>query len=293
MGFKVSTDCYKRMNVSKYHHRNMICYKIIPTFVTPGYTLDIIDYQFESEGFGVIYYYVFDKKLLSRVKHFSIYVHEPDTSDIIDAYVAKYQTIDNPQFTVSVTYESLYLKFLEPPYDTKCKVYPSKTTQTDVVLMSIQNDTLSILNKSIPGLMISEPLNSTVIQSSQLQNNETLRNIYGRIVKYHKNRLPGTCDIKTVIPKVTLIPFRSFVISVTWPDGFHIENSAVPKLVLMEYIIYISSCIGLWFGLSAFDFIMKINRLDENKEADVRMRRMMRIEIEKFVPYRQRYRMRI
>ena len=39
-------------------------------------------------------------------------------------------------------------------------------------------------------------------------------------------------------------------VTLIWPDGFYLKNESKTKLFLIDYIIYVSSSFGIWFGIS-------------------------------------------
>lgn len=244
-----SFECYSHFQIKKYHHRNMMCYKMIPKFDKKNLTTN--DYVYKDDHFGLIYSLNLNEEYFNNVRRLSAYIHEPKTVEIYDSGLASAFRISDTKSIMTVSYQSLHIERAEPPYDTKCYRYPLRSAQTDQYFKRIQNLTYHRLNRSIPDAMLYEKLHTPLLSSYSLEKNETLRKIYRSIVEASKNNLPDSCEYRSTIPRIYIVQYDSLGVSLTWPDGFHVNNRSRPKSNLMDYIVYISSCIGTWFGISA------------------------------------------
>lgn len=229
-------------------------------------------------------------KYFNSVERLAAAIHGPGTVMLYDSALSPFIRIYDNKNILRVSYETLEIERLEPPYDTWCHRYPYRSAQIDQTLKQIQNQTMKILNYSTSDVMISEQLNARLLSSDALKNNETLTKMYRDIVERYKSiKLPNTCLYRSNIPKIYTVRYSGLGFSVMWPNGFNIQNVARPKFVLIDYIVYLCSCIGIWFGLSAlslFDIaISKMNigrpesRSERTHSVDRHaMRRLNRVE---------------
>ena len=153
---------------------------------------------------------------------------------------------------------------MEPPYDTRCQKYPPKSGMAVETLKQIQNDTVRILGKSIPGLMTgdtgdnSEVLRSNLMTSFELSQNRTLQMIYREIVKRYEHFGLDSCHIRCLMSKISFGKDEQFRFRLTWPDGLKVTIEFVSKNTVIDYIVYICSSVGIWFGISAFSVLNQI-----------------------------------
>lgn len=180
---------------------------------------------------------------------------------IMDSSVAVYFMITAPTTILCVTYQTLSVQLLKPPYDTKCQDYLSRSSELDLTLNRIQNDSVLLLNRSIPDVMLDTPLHTPVIFPHVLDRNASMLNIYESIVKKHRACMPKSCKLVNTIPRHYAVLSDLLGITVKWPDGFFIRNESRPKILLIDYLIFVCSCIGIWFGLSAYGSISFLYKL--------------------------------
>ena len=81
------------------------------------------------------------------------------------------------------------------------------------------------------------------------------------------------CKTKYFITRTNTAGYHTFTIYVHWPQDKKISAIYVPLSETIDYVIYIGSCIGNWFGLSAISIIdivpSVIKRLKSNtKDSD-------------------------
>lgn len=243
-------DCYQNFKIRKFHHRNMICYRFDPKFGRND-SLKFSDYLLQDKLFGVIFYLNLNDSYFSQVRRLAAYIHEPGSTKLLDSFLAHGMYTRDAKIILTISYETLHIQRMEPPHDTQCKYYPIESSDTPLIFEKIQNETVRLLNRSIFDVMIYDALDTPLLTSYRLQRNTTLRKIYGTIVESQSVKMPKSCIVKHTIPKMTPESYSSLGLQVTWPNGYHIFIESRPKLQLMDYIVYICSCIGTWYGLSA------------------------------------------
>lgn len=62
----------------------------------------------------------------------------------------------------------------------------------------------------------------------------------------------AVCYLKYHVSKTVAYRSDSSTVSVHWPQDPEIKTDANPLFDTTEYIVYVCSCIGIWFGLSAY-----------------------------------------
>lgn len=170
-----------------------------------------------------------------------------------------------------VFYKTLHIKRLEPPYDTMCRLYPKRSSQGDQYLKRIQKETFKKLNRSVSDIMIYDPLETPVLSDRSLENNKSLHKLYLDIVKTQEKNMPDSCSFNSTVPQIHAISYPSLGYSVFWPDGLSITNEYKGKILLIDYIIYICSSVGIWFGLSAcslFNSVRDFNGKSSGSESE-------------------------
>lgn len=249
--------------------------------------LSMFDYAFKADHYGLIYYINLNDKFFSGVRMLSAYIHEPDTTELYDSLLAPNFRISEPDHVLRVSYKTLHIRLLEPPYDTMCRVYPERSSQADQYLKRIQNETVTKLNRSISDVMIYEPLETSLLSDRSLENNKSLHKLYLDIRIAQKKNMPNSCSFNSTVPRIHAISHPSLGFSVFWPDGLFITNEYKGKILLIDYIVYICSSIGIWFGLSAcslFNSVIDFNGKNSGTESEQieTVKGMMRQEMNRF-----------
>ena len=281
------TDCYQHFTMSKYHHRDMICYKLLPKFGRNDTMLSMFEYTFKADHYSLIYYINLNDKFFSGVRMLSAYIHEPDTTELYDSLLAPNFRISKPNHILRVSYKTLHIKRLEPPYDTMCRSYPKRSSQADQYLKRIQNETVTKLNRSISDVMIHDPLETPLLSDRSLENNKSLHKLYLDIVKTQKKDMPESCSFNSTVPQIHATSYPSLGFSVFWPDGLFITNEYKGKILLIDYIVYICSSVGIWFGLSAYSLFNSVRHFNgknsgtESEQIEI-VKGMTRQEMKRF-----------
>lgn len=259
--FRTDKECYQHLSIRKYHHRSAICYEISPKFNDS--TLHGDDYLMKTDArnyYGFIFYVAFNDKHFNHARQIAAYVHQSTSVHLADSQLATTFTIPKPEIALRVSYQALRIQKLEPPYDTKCGNYPLGSSKSDQIYKSVQKEVVKTLNRSLSQIMIYDALDTPI-----LEQNETLRRIYRAILENKTRNMPHTCFHIYTIPKVYTIAYPTLGITLMWPNGLHISTESRTKLELIDYIIYVCSCIGIWFGLSAYGVFDLIKGLKKTR----------------------------
>ena len=264
-GYFNESSCYEQFNVTKYFHRESICYKFTPNIQTKK--LNVEHYMLTDESYGVIYLIFLDRKLFERVLVASTYVHDDDSFPLYDALYAHYVIIGNYNTQLMPSFNTINLVRLEPPYDTKCYHYPPNKGEFDSMMDRISDQTRKQLGLVSPKAMVYEDEiddQMTILTSPALKGNISVRESFRKIQKSNTFSDRQSCLIRCLIPKLTIGKDTRLSFRVTWPDGLLVDIEYQKKIAVIDFVIYICSCIGIWFGISVFSSFHLIRNLSHS-----------------------------
>ena len=245
-------QCLEHFNLSKYFHREHICYKFSPRF--EKHKLRAKHYSLSDQAQGLIYAVGLNSDMFLNLSAITVYMHDQDSSPLFDAIYTQYIITDSYS-EITPTFNTISVQLLEPPYDTNCQKYPDKESKLSVNLRTIQREVLKSANKLTVSLMLQEediPENVTLLTSEEKNQNKTLAKLYRKIFAEHATKGRSTCSNRCLISRLSFGKMNHFVFRVSWPDGLDIHVENVKKLAVIDFIVYICSCIGIWFGISFF-----------------------------------------
>lgn len=247
--------CNELFDTSKYYHRESVCYKFTPRM--NANELAVKHYTLTDEAYGMIFFILMNPKMFKDIKVISSYIHNDESIKLYDALLAQYIMIPNDKIEILPTFNTINLTRLEPPFDTQCQKYPPGSAMVIEILKKIQNETLTELNRSIPALMIpddgdEQKMSSLLMTSSALTMNETLKKRYREIVEKYQDNGRYSCSISCMITRISFGKDEQFQFRIAWPDGLKFSINYEGKNTVIDYIVYICSCVGIWFGISAF-----------------------------------------
>lgn len=127
------SDCYEAFNVAKYYYQQSICYHASLKYnnYTERYRyIDIKNTFFIPGDYNTIFWMTLNDSLFTNVKLMYAFVHERESVPILDSAVAHSIHIKTLHNFLRVTYQTIVIKNLEPPYDTMCHSYPTKSSRT-------------------------------------------------------------------------------------------------------------------------------------------------------------------
>lgn len=252
----------------------MVCYEI---GLKNRSKLESMDYLYESEAYAVIFYVNMNTKYFKKVSRMTAYVHENRSSKIIDASASYYHNLNDDHYIMRVTYQTLFMKRLQPPYETMCQSYPTDSSRIEWNLNKIQEKTVKELNMSIPSMMIYQPLDTRILFSKKFEHNVTLREKYEDLLLRNMYSMPVSCIIKTTIPRIYFVHYPNLGVTLLWPDGLHFNIESKPRILSIDFIVYVCSCIGIWFGLSIFSVLsIMCSKLNLSAPAHMSNSRMLR-----------------
>ena len=147
--------------------------------------------------------------------------------------------------------ESIEIHRLPPPYDTRCTAGHDQELCHENCLI---NKFKSINKRPWSGFH-RDTINIQMLSASDLKN-ETVSNYTSRSIAKCLVLCKQESECFTKFSRTTVEQYQAedFSISSMVPSMPHMFLHAIPTLNLVEYIIQIGSCFGMWFGLSIISF---------------------------------------
>ena len=250
-----SSKCKLYFNVTKSVYLEKICYTFIPTFKSKGFSSGDVATSMTHTGsvynivprasISNIFYASFISVDNSNVKNF---LH----SRLFQVNIANQRTFN--QSRILVYGDSIEINRLPPPFDTACT--PRHDQETCYEKCLVQK--FKVINRLPWSGLYTEKLNMKMLTPVQLLN-ETISKYAGQSFEecHYSCKLKTECF--TQFSRTTILEYQStyfYFISVL-PSQPQLLVFAIPTLTLIEYIVQMGSCFGMWFGMS----IISINPL--------------------------------
>lgn len=246
-------DCFKYSKMTKYFDREYVCYEYEPEFgnktvgmiqstMTPGYN-------------GIMYRISFNTKLVERYEYVSVSVHSHDSSFFYDTVYGSTHKVQGyrSHFKFDVYYQEVEQKRMRIPYDTQCVDIPNNIKSgIEYQLEDLNNKSKKILNKVIPFLPTYELSQHSLFNDLDMRN-ETLMKMLQNLVQ--KDRKLKECKTKYFISRATSYDYYIFRVVVHWPQDEKISVIYFAQLDMIDLIIFVGSCTGMWFGISVISLI--------------------------------------
>lgn len=260
------SDCEKLFHVNKFYTQDEVCYMF--TLVPSQQE----SYQYHNLGQSLSKPGEFYKIILSGA-------FNPTRMGKIVIHKSSWTPFTSISFAPSFNTESIhkewrsdwnnkfyatYIMFsqqrLPPPYDSYCLNYQTTNMVSRSLCLKncITESTLKEFNL-VPFSSIGlEPINKRHITTLYLYKNSTAENLLDQLedqckLKCFRMDCNNTYFMTKLIPSLTSLERDGLSVVTTAPRSasYIITNS--PSSSLTEYLVYVSSCLGIWFGFSFMD----------------------------------------
>ena len=252
-------QCYEYFEVTKSVNGERICYSFMPR---KRRSYSVGDAASSQTHTNTVYQIVLNPILSKTILgYFITYLVDPE-KEIDPLYSRMYQARIWNTFTLNqsrcgIYGESINIHRLPPPHDTQCT--PGHKSEVGYEHCLVQN--FQSINRLPWSGFHKHKQNIKMLTSSDLSN-LTMSSLTAFWFKkcHAKCKLKIECQIE--FSRTSAHDYRNrnnlyesnFAIISMIPIGPHISVRTVPILTLVEYIIQIGSCIGVWFGLSIISF---------------------------------------
>ena len=251
--------CYDYFKVTKSVNGERVCYSFMPKKKRSYSVGDVASSQSYTD---IVYQIVLNPSLSKTILgYFITYLVDPDKKvDPLDSRIYKarvWNTFTLNQSRCVIYGESIDIHRLAPPYDTQCSLghkvelcYEECLIENFQTINRIPWSGFHKKKQNIKMLTLLDVRNSTMSARIAFWFNQC----------HLKCKLKTECQTQFSRTYVQEYQNRNhlyesnFAIISMVPIGPHISLRTVATLTLVEYIIQIGSCVGVWFGLSIISF---------------------------------------
>lgn len=218
---------------------------------------------------GLIYRLTYSNEFL-KPECFAATIHSTRSSKLFDAVFSpeKYFTLwKNDSLSIDVSFFPVTTFALEPPYTTMCRKI-EYNSGAEILLDRARKTMINKFGKvhtMTPVFHSDKNLSKYNILSTKFLRDRNVSNYFNNImepierafnvcyIEYHVTR---TVAHSTVQPKL----------SVFWPQDPKIDIRNLPEFDLTDFIVYVCSSIGIWFGLSAYSIFDSMDNLMRRRD---------------------------
>ena len=253
--------CNELFKIGKFYFAQYVCYRFEKVIAD---TKDREGYQrfaFQNIANSLIYQGMFyglfiDKSVIEGADLFKVAVHAhaswpneaiaaaPNFNRFSDD-VARYNL-------VRAFYSTIEIIRMPPPYDTQCMVYPYGWKGCENIC--VREGTIEIFNKVPFTTIESEAMDIGHIGNAMIaQKNNTLA-LDALEEKCQKVCHRAECNslfFTTSILKEERSSYDLFAVLVQAPITPRVKVTRTPSSTMTDFLVYITSCVGTWFGISA------------------------------------------
>lgn len=250
------TVCSKLFIIERYIQRNFICYKFYASIIDQNQKLDMTEYSLTPTMSGMIYRLSLKPDIFGDNTYFTTFSHSLQTSDLYDSMFSQslFYYRDNRTkhsfVQMKLTSSGTTIDRLKAPYDTDCHIYDPFETGAEYNYRGLLNETINIFGRIHTFYPISESENMKYkMISSQILSDQTFLKSFNEIYKKY-NKTLYDCHLQYLVSKFTLSFGTEVTVDVYWPQDSDILMNYVPVYDLIDYLLYVCSSFGIWFGLS-------------------------------------------
>ena len=273
----IGSECLKIFTITKFYLEEFICYKIeqvdqellsfegiSQSLSHPGVIYDILFNRsiMKTERMKVIVFYgiypIFSKRLANT---FDVMFKDNSTNMYYNTFIASFSFFD--------------VLLLPPPYDTGCN--SSLDEGLDECYLKCMDVALKPLNRTPFSILTWKPAPKIHFQVEDFRHSDRM-SLFD--LKDKECRAPCSnnyCYLNYSVTEIELergnaSEMRIQTVIATQPTVI-IETD--PKLNFLEYLIYATSCLGIWFGLAVTDFDVFEDDFEQLMQNFPRLRSML------------------
>ena len=243
-----NSKCKLYFNVTKSVYGEKICYTFIPRFGANGFSAGDVATSFSHTG---SVYRIRLRPSMSNSSFASfISVANANVKDFLhsrlfQANLAKGLTLKRSR--ILVFGDSIEIKRLPPPYETGCTPGHDREACYEGCLV----EKLKVINRLPWSGFHTEKLSMKMLTPAQLLN-ETILKYAGQSFEECHSLCKLKTECFTQFSKTTVIEHGAayFYFLSALPSQPHMSVFSIPTLTLVEYIVQVGSCFGMWFGMS-------------------------------------------
>lgn len=246
-------ECYHDIDVVKYLNRFSMCYMLKPK--KQQESLQYIDVSYSPSYPGVVLIYHLNQDMVMNMTLYAASVHSEASSDFYDSKLSTSNSIDfrmTPRITI--VYATIAITRLPHPYDTGCGAVPNYLTVAEWILEKLNNMTMKELKHIHTLDHIYEPYEYPIITPMKL-NDKIFHDKFMSMKTKCERTQHGNCEVSYNLAEVKQEAGVGVRLSLRWPTDSGVHVISIPGHETIDFIIYILSSIGVWFGLSIFSIL--------------------------------------
>ena len=243
------------ISVDKFLHDVLVCYRI------SWFDTRSIEWYFSASSIqtsGVLYSIVLNKTAFGSASKIRVVPYHGTYpygsyffSPVIDRWANNKSDDKNTVNHVVVGYAVLNVSLLHPPYKPTCS--HNAETSRGTCLLNCFTRELSKFDRIPPQVVVNEPSDMKRLSEQDLLSNETVHEEVTQRSKYCLELCSYLlCDYDTTLttPIQTIVGGDELRVTVTVDQAPERRIASMPRLETEEFVVYICSCFGIWFGLS-------------------------------------------
>ena len=247
------TECSKFFSISKAVNGERICYRFLPKALT---NYSVGDVASSVTHMNLVYGFTFTPLLSKTV--FAIFISDfVDPQNLRDPLYSRLFSSKSINFegfhklSFSVYGEMTEIIRLPPPYDTRCTPNHDRQYCYEQCL----EEKLKVVNR-LPGSGFHWQHLEIKVFTQKDYFNKTMEYVAQKaFCECHKScKIKTECNSKFSRTSIQAFFSNNFYVASMVPATAHISSTTVPLLTLIEYVIQVGSCCGIWFGLSIISF---------------------------------------
>lgn len=250
------TECHEIFGINKYIHRMSVCYKFVPNSHDERLTIELNSLSPSKPCF--VYIIFFNSSSFINMTAFTAYGHTRSSSPLFDSVFSVQKTIksNGSPFAIGLISTPITVRSLPAPYDSQCHQMKGFKSGTEFKLQTLNNETMKRMKFVHTLDHVSEPHEYPILTADSLRN-ATIRDNFLKLYSASEKNGYRPCYFKYNIPKTRLEDDRAInvALAVNWPQDNELYTTTFPGQLLGDFLIYTTSTIGMWLGLSAYSAI--------------------------------------
>lgn len=250
-------ECLTMVSIQRFIHRSYMCYQITPIQdVNDTFTVGDVSYAPDHPNVLRMYYLndAFIKNTLM-----GIYVHSGESSDLFDSIFSVEELIDfNATNEIAIIFSPTSQYRLPPPYDTMCDYAPNGfNTFTEYLYSELNNLTTDELNLVHTFGFVYNDYDYPILTTDRLKN-RSIHDAFMALNRRLDRRTIKNCKLVYNVPSTIRQTRDRLSITINWPQNSATTVKSIAVQGTMDYIIYVTSTVGIWFGCSALSILSPI-----------------------------------
>lgn len=253
-----TSNCYKIFRIEKYLAREFVCFRLIPRIAEK---LTIGEANLCPSHVGVLYRIYLNSKIFKNMYGMSIMIHSNRSNIMYDTLFSSNTLLIMKTMPKAFVFHREFERLrMVKPYDTSCTPFPdsdSVRSWNERRYDAINSLSMSKWNFSTPfHLTFNSSLNvRKVLDYRTFQEFPDYREWLADIMERYFSNRKVTCFTNYFGTRSQIHQEMRPEFSIQWTQDEKTIITHAPEQELIDFIVYICSCIGTWFGISAYSAI--------------------------------------